>query len=118
MSRYSHLPIYVEAQRILLEFYNRIPKFDKQYKYFLGGKLIEYSTNIVAVIMEINNSRDKQERINLMHQLEKNLDMLLVYTRIAYDLKQIKSDDSYMFLSEKIINVLKQSEGWKKYLTK
>lgn len=118
MSRYSHLPIYVESQKILLEFYNRIPKFHKQYKYFLGGKLIEYSTNIVALIMEINNSRDKEERAILSYQLEKNLDMLLVYTRIAYDLKQIKSDDAYMFLSEKIINVLKQNEGWKKYLSK
>lgn len=118
MSKYSHLPIYVEANNILREYYTRIPKFDKQYKYLLGGKLMECCSNNVAYIMDINNSRDKIERIEISSKLEKNLDMLLVHTRIAYDLKQIKTSEVYMFLSEKILNVLKQNEGWKKYLRK
>jgi hypothetical protein len=118
MSKYSHLPIYIDAGNLLKEFYLRIPKFDKQYKYLLGGKLVEYSTNTVAIIMEINNSRDTAERQRLIMDLEKNIEMMLVYIRISFDLKQINSGDSYMFLSEKIINILKQAEGWKKYLNK
>ena len=116
MSRYSHLPIYIEAQNLLKEFHVRVPKFHKQYKYSLGSTLIEHSTAIVAKIMEINNSRDGEERRALVRQLEKNIDMLFVHLRISYDLKQINSDDSYMFLSGKITEILKQTEGWKKYL--
>ncbi len=40
MAQYSHLPIYNLAYELLKEFYQRIPKFTKQYKYLLGEKLV------------------------------------------------------------------------------
>lgn len=118
MSRYSHLPIYISAMDLLRELYKRVPKFNKQYKYFLGGELMKYSTKIVSLIMDINNEKDKEERISLVNNLDSNIEMLMVHTRISHDLKQLGSDDSYMFLSEKMVNLSKQTEGWKKYLQK
>ena len=51
MAQYSHLPIYNKAYGILREFYVRVPKFGKQYKYFLGNDLIKYAVEIIKIII-------------------------------------------------------------------
>ena len=62
MAQYSHLPIYNKAFSILRELYQRVPKFGKQYKYFLGGKMIENSIEIIKLIIKANSERDKGKR--------------------------------------------------------
>ena len=116
MSQYSNLPIYNSSVNCLKDFYQRIPKFAKQYKYLLGGKLIEYNTKIISLIFEISNSRDKEERIRLVDEIEKNLDLLLIHVRICNELKQFGVESSYLYVSENLIDISNQAERWKKYL--
>jgi hypothetical protein len=114
MSRYSHLPIYVEAQRILLEFYNRIPKFDKQYKYFLGGRIIEKQTDVVALIIKANNTKDPKSRIKLIESASRLSTDILIYLRISNELKQFKTEKRCMLVSSLSVEIIKQLDGWKK----
>ncbi|MCX6717850.1 MAG: hypothetical protein NTU76_04240 [Candidatus Taylorbacteria bacterium] len=83
MSQYSHLPIYNSTINCLKDLYQRIPKFSKQYKYLLGGKLIEYNTKIISLIFEISNSRNKEERMAFVDEIAKNIDLLLIHIRIC-----------------------------------
>jgi len=47
MAQYAHLPIYNLAYELLKEFYQRVPKFAKQYKYLLGEKLIGANVEVI-----------------------------------------------------------------------
>ena len=116
MSQYSSLPIYNSAVNCLKDLYKRIPKFAKQYKYLLGGKLIEYNIKIISLIYEISNSRDKDERIKLVEKIEKNIDLLLIHVRICNDLKQFGMESSYLYVSENLVDISNQATRWKKYL--
>jgi len=93
-----------------------VPRFAKQYKYLLGGKLIEYNTKIISLIFEISNSRDSKERIMLVDEIAKNIDLLLIHTRICNDLKQFGKESSYLYVSENLVDISNQAERWKKYL--
>ena len=114
MAQYSHLPIYNLAFDLLKELYQRVPKFSKQYKYFLGGRLVEYSVEIIQQIIETNNERDTRKRINLLKDLGEKIELLIIHLRIANELRQLGQQKSYLFLIEKAVNLSRQAEGWRK----
>lgn len=115
MAQYSHLPIYNLAFSVLREFYVRTPKFGKQYKYFLGGELIKYATEIIKIIIRANNERDKEMRIKLIEHLCITIELTITHLRIANELRQLGGQKSYLFLSSMMVDLSKQAEGWKKY---
>lgn len=116
MARYSHLPIYNRALTILNEFYQRVPKFNKQYKYFLGGKLIELSCKIIELIIRANSEEEIDTRIDVIRRLCLTINMLIVHIRIANEVRQLGGQKSYLYLSELAVDLSKQAEGWKKYI--
>lgn len=93
----------------------RVPKFGKQYKYFLGGKLIENSIEIIKIIIKANSERDKEKRQAQLEQLCLTIETLIVHLRIANELRQLGGQKSYLFLSEMMVDLSKQAEGWRKY---
>jgi len=100
---------------MLRELYQRTPKFGKQYKYFLGGKLIENSIEIIKLIIKANSERDKEKRILLIENLCLTIEMLITHLRIANELRQLGGQKSYLYLCEMAVDLSKQAEGWKKY---
>ncbi|PIR07559.1 hypothetical protein COV54_00420 [Candidatus Jorgensenbacteria bacterium CG11_big_fil_rev_8_21_14_0_20_38_23] len=114
VAQYSHLPIYNLAFDLLKEFYQRVPKFSKQYKYFLGGRLVEYNIEIIRLIIETNSERDTKKRTNLLKDLGEKIELLIIHLRIANELKQLGQQKSYLFLVEKAVNLSRQAEGWRK----
>jgi hypothetical protein len=116
MSQYSNLPIYNTTVSCLKDFYQRVPKFSKQYKYLLGGKLIEYNIKIISLIFVISNSKDKEKRVSLVDEIIKNINLLIIHTRICNELKQFGKDSSYLYISENLVDICNQAEKWKKYL--
>ena len=116
MAQYSHLPIYNKAFAILREFYQRVPKFGKQYKYFLGGKLIEYSVDIIKIIIKANSERNQERRVALIEHLCTTIEMLIIHIRIANECHQLGGQRVYLYLSEMAVDLSKQAEGWKKYI--
>ena len=136
MSQSSHLPLYNSAFFLLKEFYKRVPRFPKQYKYFLGGKMTESLVEIIKLIQEANNQKNNYKRVLCIDKIGEKIDELLLYTRIAGELflfdkseKKEKKDKEkekvgveseesnkvYLFLSDKIVELSRQNAGWKKY---
>ena len=133
MSQSSHLPIYNSAFFLLKEYYKRVPKFPKQYKYFLGERMIESLVDIIKLVQEANNQKNNYKRVLIIDKVGEKIDELLLYTRIAGELflfakpekeekekvgeKKDESNRVYFFLSEKIVELSRQNAGWKKYYT-
>ena len=114
MSQYLHLPIYNAAFGFLKELYMRVPKFSKQHKYFLGGRLIEYNIEIIRLIIEANNHRDMKVRAAELEKLGRQIELLILHCRIAEELEQWGNQKAYLFLVEKLADLSKQAEGWRK----
>jgi hypothetical protein len=114
MSQYSHLPIYNAAFIFLRELYQRVPKFNKQYKYVLGQQLLSYSIATIRLIIKANNERSMEERRLILATLIETIELLGLHCRIAEELHQWGSNKAYLYLMEKTADLLKQAEGWKK----
>ncbi len=114
MSQYLHLPIYNVAFGFLKELHMRVPKFSKQHKYFLGGKLIEFNIDIIRLIIEANNCRDMSLRSTELAKLSEKIELLILHTRLAEELEQWGSKNGYLFLVEKLADLSRQTEGWRK----
>ena len=86
MSQRKHLPIYNSAFFLLKEYYKRIPKFPKQYKYFLGERIVDNLVEIIRLIQEANNQSSNYKRVLCLNKIEERIDELYLYTRIAGEL--------------------------------
>lgn len=118
MSSYSQLPIYNSIFLLLKDLYERVPKFGKQYKYLLGEKMLGCCIDSIVLIGRISERKDNGERAVHVSRIRENMDRLLVYARLADELNQLGKEGSYFFLSEKIVDILDQTENWKKSLSK
>jgi len=118
MAQYSQLPIYNSTFFLLKDLYERVPKFDKQYKYLLGEKMLNCCVKIMLLITQISEEKDGKKRIIYISKISNNINNLLTYTRLAHELKQLGKENVYFFLSEKILDILNQTENWKKFLQK
>ena len=94
----------------------RVPKFGRQYKYFLGGKLVENNIEIIKLIIKANSERDKEKRQAQLEQLCLTIETMITHLRIANELRQLGGQRPYLFLCEMIVDLSKQAEGWKKYV--
>lgn len=115
MAQYSHLAIYNKAFALLREFYLRVPKFSKQYKYLLGERLIGDNIEIIRLIIRVNSERDNKRRIVLLENMCMAIESLIINIRIANELKQLGKESAYLYLSEIVVDLSKQAEGWRKY---
>lgn len=118
MSLYSQLPIYNTIFFLLKEFYQRVPKFSKQYKYLLGEKMIECCVESLVFVKQISERKDLEERVLFVSEINTHVGRLLVYVRVAGDLNQFGNKKAYFFISEKVVEALNQAENWKKFLKK
>lgn len=118
MAQYSHLPIYTDAFALLREMYTRVPKFDKQYKYLIGGEIIKANIEAIRLILEINNEHEIGKRRELLRNLIWCSESIIIFLRIANELKQLGGEKSYLYLLEKSVSLSKQAEGWRKSVTK
>jgi len=76
MSQSSHLPIYNSAFFLLKEYYKRVPKFPKQYKYFLGERMIESLVDIIKLVQEANNQKNNYKRVLVIDKIGKKVNAL------------------------------------------
>jgi len=118
MAQYSHLPIYNTAFGLLREMYERVPKFGKQYKYILGGEIIKSNIEAIRLILEINNTYETGVRKELLRNLVWCSESIIIFLRIANELKQLGGEKSYFYLLEKAVALSKQAEGWRKSVSK
>jgi len=118
MSNYSQLPIYNSVFFLLKDLYERVPKFSKQYKYILGEKMLDCYIETILLITQISEEKENEKRLVYISNIADRMNRLLTYTRIANELNQLGKESAYFFLAEKILDIVNQTENWKKFLQK
>lgn len=98
--------------------YLRVPKFGKQYKYLLGSGILAANIEAIRLILEINNSSDLSTRRKLLGDLIWQSESIIIFLRIANELKQLGGEKSYLYLLQQAVALSKQAEGWRKSVSK
>ena len=114
MSHAFELKIYNSALFLLKDLYERVPKFSKQYKYLLGDKLIQCNVEILKEISKANAQKIKAQRVKHLDIILEYIDEMFIYIRIAEELHQFNSQNTYPYIFEKVLEISRQATGWKK----
>jgi len=109
MARYDHLPIYRTAFDLAVHIEKIVRHFSRYHKYSIGAELRDNSRRILEHIIEANNS---QSRESILLKLREDLEKFKVIVRLCHESGGFSSTRSYLYVSEQIVNLAKQNEGW------
>lgn len=109
MARYDHLPIYHAAFDLAVHIEKIVRHFSRYHKYSLGSELRDSSRRILERIIEANNSHEREP---ILLKLRQDLEKLKVLTRLCHESGGFASTRAYLYVSEQVVNIAKQNEGW------
>ncbi len=112
MTRYDHLPIYRTAFDLAVHLETVVKNFSRYHKYTLGTELRERSRRVLEHIVQANSSREREP---LLLALRQELEWLKVLTRLSHEAGAFASTRAYFYVSEQIVAIAKQNEGWLRY---
>ena len=107
---YDNLPVYKASYDLLVEMFQFVINFDKEYKYTLGEKL---KNETIKMLMNIYRANSRIEKRELIQSARENIEVIRLLLRLIKDLKQIDLK-KFVMINEKIENVSKQLAGWQK----
>ncbi|HPP65034.1 MAG TPA: four helix bundle protein [Candidatus Paceibacterota bacterium] len=110
MATYLHLPVYKASYDLLLEIFQVIKDFNREYKYTLGENIKKEAIEMVTNIYRANSSFNKKPYIQKSRE---KIETIRIFFRLARDLKQV-SLKRFVRINEKIENVSKQLTAWEK----
>ncbi len=113
MAIYNNLPVYKTSYDLLLQVFEVVKMFAKEYKYTLGDKIKNEIINLITQIYRANNSFEK--RLENIRQAREQIEVLRLYIRIIKDLKLIKLE-KFVDLNENIESLSKQLLAWENSL--
>jgi len=111
MSRIHHLPLYTSAYSLVREIYRIKFKLPKCLKHDLGQSASETALGILKGIVLANKSVDKSFYIS---QILLQIEVEWTFLRLLFDFKGI-SEGEFKILSDKLSDIGKQREAWKKW---
>ena len=110
MARYEHLPIFRAAFDLAVHIEKIVKHFSRYHKYTLGSELRNRSRQIVEAIIHANSEREQRRQFLL--SLREDLEQFKVLTRLCHESGGFQSTRAYLYVSEQIVNIAKQNEGW------
>ncbi len=110
MATYNQLPVYKASYDLLVEIFQFVKNFTKEYKYTVGEKLKNETLEMIINIYRANTNKQKKE---LIQTARENIEVIRLLLRVVKDLKQINIK-KFISINEKIKNVSKQLTGWQK----
>lgn len=111
MVLYDNLPVYKDSYDLLIQTFEVIKKYEKQYKYTLWDKIKNEIIDLITSIYRANSSLDT--RILNIKKSREQLEILKLYFRLSRDLK-ILSLNKFANLALKIESLSKQLYSWEK----
>jgi len=110
MGMYDELPVYKAGYDLLLEIFQFVRNFSKEFKYTVGDNMKTEGVELIKLIYQANSTRDKLE---IIRQARERIETIRLYLRLMKDLRQINIP-KFVSINEKIENVSKQLAGWQK----
>lgn len=108
MALYDQLPVYKVSYDLLLQLYQISAKMDRDYKFTLGEKIKNESTELIINIYTANTHEVKTE---MLEKARENVEVIRLLLRIYKDLKQISVKD-FIAVSQKLESCSKQINAW------
>ncbi len=104
MATYNHLPVYKTSYDLLVELFQVVKNFSRDYKYTLGENFKNEAIDLITNIYRANSSRQKKR---LLQSARENVEVIRLYLRLTRDLKQV-SLKKFISLNKKIESISKQ----------
>ena len=112
MALFSELPVYKLGYDLLLDIYRRTSNFTREYKYTMGERLKNETTDILINIYKANKSK-KETRLHYINGARQNVEVVRLLLRICKDLKVIGLK-GFVALNMQVENLSKQLSSWQK----
>jgi four helix bundle protein len=113
MALFSELPVYKLGYNLLIQIYTRTAVFTREYKYTLGERLKNESTDLLTNIYKANKSK-KENRVQYIELARQNVELIRLLLRVSKDLKVI-GVKGFVALNIEVEELSKQLVSWQKY---
>ncbi len=113
MALYTKLPVYRLGYELLLKIYKRTAVFSREFKYTIGERLKNETTDMLINIYKANKSK-KETRTNNIASARQNVEVVRLLLRICKDLKVIGMK-GFVALNMQVEELSKQLASWQKY---
>jgi len=111
MSAYENLPVYKKALDLARYFDDVVSHFAKRHKHTIGAKLVNLSCDVLLLIAAANKKAERRER--LATAIAK-LEAIKVLLHLSKEVRAFHNFHSFEVAVKKVLEVLKQCEGWSK----
>ena len=88
MALFTQLPVYKLGYDLIIELYKRTAVFAREYKYTLGERLKNETTDMLINVYKSNKSK-KETRLQYIDIARQNIEVARLLLRICKDLKII-----------------------------
>ena len=113
MALFTELPVYKLGYDLLIQTYQRTAVFTREYKFTMGERLKNETTDMLINIYKANKSK-KENRYQYIDQARQHVEVVRLLLRICKDLKVIGMK-GFVALNMQVEELSKQLVSWQKY---
>ena len=110
MALFYELPVYKSSYDLLMEIFELVKHFPREYKYTVGEKLKDEA---LEMIMNIYRANTRQQKKDTLQNAREHLEVVRLLLRLTKDMKQININ-RFVDVNKKIEDISKQLTGWQK----
>jgi hypothetical protein len=111
MVNYDGLPVYKSSYDVLLQIFELVKRFDREYKFSLGESIKNECIKLITCIYRANSSQEKRKEY--IKNGRESLEVLRLYLRLAKDLK-ILTLETFIKIQIPLESTSKQLLAWEK----
>jgi len=111
VARYDHLPLWRDAQRLLVALEEAVRGFPRYHKYTLGTDLRRQAMTVCRLIIRANTAQGAA-RGRAVEQLVYAVEELKTLIQLGKELRAFASFKQFQSVAELSVAVGKQSGGW------
>ena len=111
MVNYDNLSVYKTSYDMLLQVFEIVKKFERDYKYTLWESIKKESIKIITLIYRANSSFEKRKVY--LWEARESVEVLKLYFRLSKDFKVIALE-KFVSMSQIVDSLSKQLVSWQK----
>ncbi len=111
MVNYDNLPVYKTSYDVLLEVFQVIKIFERDYKYTIWESIKKECIYLITLIYRANSSLEKRKMY--LQEAREGIEVLKLYLRLVKDLKCI-SLEKFVQIGQNVESLSKQLASWQK----
>ena len=115
MSYYEGLPIYKAATDVVVRVDAVVRGFPRYHKYVLGSRLREAALELALLVARCNR---REDRARLLPELCARVEDLKLLVNLGKEVQAFQSFPQFAQVMEAVLNLARQSEGWRKSLSR